>query len=509
MGLLTSLLLALTTIICVILYIVRRLLTPAVPTKGTTNIPGPMIGKRWPIVGHALCFWSVNNMKDLFEAVLKLCHKRDKMFSLYLGSKLVIGILDAKILEAIILNSNKCRDKEEEFYHPFNYFSNGVFSRNGKKWSAMRRPLDRILHPKNMENFCQIAAEKAEILCKKVGNQCGQGVFDIRKMLAFFMLDVSLETLLHVPGTQQLENTMHFPELIAIMTEVVLTRVIKIGYNNDWIYSFSPLAKKGNKFKDGLRPHLKEMLNECYKKLEITGRNPSDPKFIPENVFEIAIQTGIREKMTEEELIFSVVDVMLGGFDTTSVTSSSTILFLAMHPEYQERAYQEQIEVMRGSLEAPTGEELSRMSYLDMVVNETLRHVSVPAVAKTICSEFTIDGFVFPEGASIFIFNHFLFNDPKYWERPKDYYPDHFLPENVSARPRSSFLPFAFGRRACPGKNLGIQSIKLVLSMLLRRYKFTTRLEFEEMDYNYMIMLESVNGYPVEATLRPSMKKEP
>uniref|UniRef100_A0A0K8SKZ1 Uncharacterized protein n=2 Tax=Lygus hesperus TaxID=30085 RepID=A0A0K8SKZ1_LYGHE len=176
-----------------------------------------------------------------------------------------------------------------------------------------------------------------------------------------------------------------------------------------------------------------------------------------------------------------------------------------MHPEYQERAYQEQISVMKGSIEAPTREELSRMTYLDKAFNETLRHVSVPAIARTLSSQFTIDGYIFPEGASIFIFYHHLFNNPKYWERPKDYYPDHFLPEKVAARPKGAFLPFSFGGRACPGKLFGIQTSKLVLSMLLRRYKFTTSLKFEEMDYKYAIMLESVKGYPLEITTRQNL----
>ncbi|KAF6210936.1 hypothetical protein GE061_014048 [Apolygus lucorum] len=504
MGLLTSLILALTTILCVALYVVRRLLTPAVPTKGSTNIPGPVACRRWPVVGHALLFLGVNTMKDLYETILRISQKRDKVVSFYLGSKLTIGVLDAKILEAIVCMSHKCQNKEHEVYYTFNAFSNGVFSKNGKGWSAMRRPLDRFLHPKNMEHFHRITAEKAEILCTRVGDRCGRGVFDIKHFMDYYMLDITLESLLNVPGTQQIEDTIHFTELTTTAVYVMLKRIVKIAYKIGWIYSLSPLGRQCNKVKDQLRPHLREMVNNCYKQMELAGRNPSDPDFVPENFIEVAIQNGIREKYTEEELIFSFADLMVAGFDTTSAATSSTILFLAMHPEYQERAYQEQIEVMKGSLEAPTREELSRMSYLDMTFNETLRHVSSPGVARTISSQFTIDEYIFPEGASIYVFLNHLFNDPRYWERPKDFYPEHFQPEKVAARPKGAFMPFSFGGRSCPGKLFGIQSSKLILSNLLRRYKFSTSLKFEEMIYKYMIMLESDKGYPVEVTLRAS-----
>ncbi|KAF6210938.1 hypothetical protein GE061_014050 [Apolygus lucorum] len=502
MGPLTSLILALTTVLCVTLYVVRRLLTPAVPTKGTTNIPGPVVGRRWPVVGHALLLLGVKNMKDLYGTVRRLCHKRDKLLSFYLGSKLTIFVLDANILEAIVSMSHKCQNKEHELYYTFNAFSNGVFSKNGKGWSAMRRPLDRFLHPKNMEHFHGITAEKAEILCTRVGDCCGRGVFDIKHFMDYYMLDITLECLLNVPGTQQIEDTLHFPEMTSLAVYTMFKRIIKIAYKIEWIYSLSPPGRQCNKVKERLRPHLIEMVNNCYKQMELAGRNPSDPDFIPENFIEVAIQNGIIEKKTEEDMLFSFADLMVAGFDTTSVATSSTILFLAMHPEYQERAYQEQIEVMKGSLKAPTREELSRMTFLDMTFNETLRHVSVPAIARTINSQFTIDEYIFPEGASIYVFLNHLFNDPRYWERPKDFYPEHFQPEKVAARPKGAFMPFAFGGRICPGKLFGIQSSKLILSNLLRRYKFSTSLKFEEIIYKYMIMLESDKGYPVEATSR-------
>ncbi|KAF6213113.1 hypothetical protein GE061_010828 [Apolygus lucorum] len=502
MEILTSLLLALTTVLCVTLFVIRRLLTPAVSAKGTTNIPEPVVARKWPILGHALVFYGVNNMKELLRTLKRIAYKREKVMSFYMGPKLVINISDAKILEATISNSSKCQNKEAEFYHPFESYFTGLFAKNGKVWSALRRPLDRLLHAKNMDNFLNIIAEKAEILCCKLGDQCGQGVFDIKHFMDYYFLDITLEAILNVPGTQQFEDTMNFPKLAARMIVAVFTRVMKIEYRSDWIYSLSPLARKEYKWKEELRPHLKEMVNNCHKHLETTGRDPSDSNFVPENFVEVAIQAGICGNKTEEDVLFSFHDVIIAGFDTSSVASSSAILFLAIHPEYQERAYQEQIEVMKDSFEAPTKEQLSRMRYLDMVFNETLRHVSVPAIARTVSSQFTIDGYIFPEGASLFIFYHTLFHKPEYWERPNDFYPDHFLPEKVAERPKGAFLPFGFGGRVCPGKLFGVQSSKLALSMFLRRFKAATSLKFDEIDYNYMVMLESDKGYPIEITSR-------
>lgn len=69
-----------------------------------------------------------------------------------------------------------------------------------------------------------------------------------------------------------------------------------------------------------------------------------------------------------------------------------------------------------------------------------------------VCNLCFLDGYLIPKGATIACVLQMVLNDSKCWERPKDFYPDHFLPENVEKRPKGAFLPFATGPRMCPGK---------------------------------------------------------
>lgn len=78
------------------------------------------------------------------------------------------------------------------------------------------------------------------------------------------------------------------------------------------------------------------------------------------------------------------------GFDTSTITLSSFILFMAMHPECQEKAYKEQLDIMGDSLNAPTPLELSQMNYLWMSYQETLRLVGVPAFLRVLSAEHKI-----------------------------------------------------------------------------------------------------------------------
>lgn len=59
-----------------------------------------------------------------------------------------------------------------------------------------------------------------------------------------------------------------------------------------------------------------------------------------------------------------------------------------------------------------------------------------------------------PTGSSVYMSMYKVHRNPKIWAHPNEFYPDHFLPENVATRPKYSFIPFSAGPRNCPGMYL-------------------------------------------------------
>ncbi|KAF6206207.1 hypothetical protein GE061_017436 [Apolygus lucorum] len=501
MSLLTFVL-CLIALVTFLLLFVRKLLTPLVPVKGTTNILGPKGGRRWPIIGDGLWFANIADTKDLWDRVEKLFQSREKIGCLWLGSKLSIWISDAEIAKKLI-DSKKCPRKEEEFYSSFSYISDGVFSTtNPSRWPKLRQSLDKFLLPKMMDDHMVVFADKAQVTCDKIQRICGEGVFELKNVIEYYTLDLILHIFLGTPGNQQLEDTMHLTKTIPKVLECAFLRILQPIYRISWIFNSSPLGKETNRMVECLKSPMRKIVNECLKEMEDRGYTRNDPDFEPQNYLEALIDFEIQQN-SEEKMDTSIIDLITAGFDTTGVAISATILFLAMHPEYQEKAYQEQLSLMGSSFNAPNRAELSRMEYLEMIFLETLRKVMPPSVLRTVSSEIEIDGYVFPEGATVFFCLNKIANDPQYWENPKSFYPDHFLPEKVAKRPSYAFMPFAFGSRGCPGRRFGMMSSMVVLSMLLRRFRFTTPLQFNQLNYKYMLMVESIDGYPVEATPRP------
>ena len=51
--------------------------------------------------------------------------------------------------------------------------------------------------------------------------------------------------------------------------------------------------------------------------------------------------------------------------------------------------------------------------------------------------------------------------DPKYWAKPDQFYPEHFLESGALVENKPGFLPYGVGNRACPGATLADMQVNM------------------------------------------------
>ncbi|KAK9496806.1 hypothetical protein O3M35_012960 [Rhynocoris fuscipes] len=176
---------------------------------------------------------------------------------------------------------------------------------------------------------------------------------------------------------------------------------------------------------------------------------------------------------------------------------------LAIYPEHQEAVYREQVQLLGDNPNvAPTWEQISKMNYLDRVLKEVMRLNPTPGVLRVLSEDLDLGDYKLPKGCTLYLLVYSLHRDPDFWSHPNEFYPDHFLPEESSSRPKSAYIPFLQGLRSCPGKLYGVITMKILISTAIRMFRFETDMKFEQIKYKYSFLIEMVEGYHVRISRR-------
>ncbi|XP_050002610.1 cytochrome P450 2J5-like [Alexandromys fortis] len=175
----------------------------------------------------------------------------------------------------------------------------------------------------------------------------------------------------------------------------------------------------------------------------------------------------------EENLIQVVIDLFLGGTDTTATTLSWALVYLVHHRAIQERVQQELDEVL-GASQAISYEDRERLPYTRAVLHEVQRLSSVVAVGavRQCVTSTRIHGYYVPKGTIILPNLASVLGDPECWETPQQFNPGHFLDKDGNFVTNEAFLPFSAGHRVCPGEQLARMELFLMFATLLRTFQF-------------------------------------
>ncbi|GAB4213428.1 MAG: cytochrome P450 [Roseiflexaceae bacterium] len=179
-------------------------------------------------------------------------------------------------------------------------------------------------------------------------------------------------------------------------------------------------------------------------------------------------ETGAQ--MDDRQLRDEVMTIYLAGHETTASTLTWAWYLLSLHPLVMQRLHAELDEQLGGRL--PTFEDLPRLSYLRMVLDEVMRlYPAAWIISRTPLKDDEIGGYRIPAGAVVSISPYVVHRLPGLWDNPEGFDPQRFSPEQTATRHPYAFFPFAGGPRQCIGNSLALMESQLILATLAQRYR--------------------------------------
>ncbi|PSN49030.1 hypothetical protein C0J52_09647 [Blattella germanica] len=153
-------------------------------------------------------------------------------------------------------------------------------------------------------------------------------------------------------------------------------------------------------------------------------------------------------------------------FDGASRSTLLCYVFyeLALHPDIQVRLQEEVDEAMKDKGEEVAYEIVNNMTYLNMVLSETLRlHPPAASIDRVCVKEYFMDvepEIVLKPKDSILIPIYGLHRDPDHFPNPESFDPERFSDENKNKIKPFTYLPFGLGPRGCLENNMLVLDIK-------------------------------------------------
>ena len=115
--------------------------------------------------------------------------------------------------------------------------------------------------------------------------------------------------------------------------------------------------------------------------------------------------------------------------------------------------------------------ELRNFPYTKMVIQEVMRlYPPVWSFGRKALADDEINGFHVPANTFCTMPSIFVHRHPDFWEKPNEFYPEHFLPEAVKSRDKYAYFPFSGGQHLCIGEHYALMEIQLVLIRVLKKY---------------------------------------
>ncbi|XP_035217885.1 cytochrome P450 4C1-like isoform X3 [Stegodyphus dumicola] len=303
----------------------------------------------------------------------------------------------------------------------------GLLLSKGKSWRKKRSLLTPAFHTKILQkNYMEKFNKGADLLVDKIKECVNNPWVDLEPLFGQYSLYVICDAAFGIK-----ENEEEAEELMKCCQEIFkisTLRILKPWTYNSTIFGLFPMGRKLKKATDAFHGFNKKVLHQKLESMLAERRNNSKLEEANEN-------SSPRRK--GDTFVEYVLECCLND------------------PTFTLQDAQDEINTF--------------------IVAEVMRiYPAAPLIAINYKENKKIGNYVVPKDTLCLLCLYKLHRDEKYFPNPEEFDPERFSPENCKARHPHSYIPFSVGQRTCIGYQFALMEVKVILSKLLQKFKFTS-----------------------------------
>ena len=415
------------------------------------NIPGP---RGYPLVGIL-----PHLRKNPLQYFVKVAREYGDVVRLDFGPKKFYLLNHPAYIKYVLHDNHANFRKGYDLVKPV--LGDGLITSEGALWRRQRRLLQPAFHRRQLEGL-------VSLMVKNIARTL-QGWDTFAARSAAFDMEEEMFRLTRY----NLVKTMFNLDLETKMAEVGKDFEACLAYLQQLMKApFKPMAylpTPTNVRFWRARKRLDRLVYDILAKRRSNGGGASDDLLA---LLLKARDDETHDNMSDRQLRDEVMTLLIAGHETTATALTWTWYLLAKHPEVAGKVTDEIRTVLSGR--TPTFEDVPKLVFTGMVIDEVLRlYPSTWLFARQAIASFEIGSYAIPKSAMIFMSPFIMHRHPTYWSGPEAFQPERFLPDKKAQQAPYTYFPFGGGPRSCIGDQFALTVMKLVVAMVLQRYRLT------------------------------------
>ncbi|XP_014090110.1 probable cytochrome P450 313a4 [Bactrocera oleae] len=447
-----------------------------------------------PFVGQAYQFLDLNKLYHNISLNIDTFKKLTGC--IWIANTPFVVTVDPEVIKHVT-NSPVFLNKATDLYKHFhNGVINGIIVSPAKKWKTNRKAITPFLAHNNIMAFFSYFNENAINMKNRLAELAGQGEQDIFTIIKECGLQLSFLTIM---GIKMEEGTETYREIVQAFN-VIIDLMAKNSIYSSVGLGFLSNTPQYRRYREYLRDLVRSLIK---KNLSREAKNHFEED--KQMMIDLALKSMRQGIFSEKDVEIECFTMIAASYETSVSAAYTCLMTLAMHPEIQERVFQEIRSVFPDGITAVEYDDLKKLPYLDMCIADALRLAPpIPYIGREAIHDTELcPGVILPKNMQVVIPIYELHRRKEIWgPNANRFNPDNFLPENIAKRHPSAYMLFSKGARNCIGFRYAEISLRIILLHAIRNLKFSTTFKFEDIVHQPKVTLSYQIEPPISIEIR-------